>query len=68
MDATTGNWMYFNMKCSAVIYAQDPKIFGPPGSGYRSLVIYTDPDPDRTPSNNKQKMGKTLDFNFFVTF
>jgi hypothetical protein len=68
IDAATVNCMYFNMKCSAVIYSQDPKVFGPPGPGYRSLVNNTDPDPAPAPSNNKQKMGKTLDFNCFVTF
>ncbi len=51
------NWMYFNKKCSAVIYFQDPKVFGPQGSGFRNVIIRTDPAP--APSINKQKNWQT---------
>jgi hypothetical protein len=69
INATTVNCMYFNKKYSSVIYSQDPKVFGPPGSGFRSVNICAEPDPAPAPSNNKEKkLGKLLYFNCFMSF
>ncbi len=51
----------------------DPQVFGSPGSGFGSIIICTDPDPDSELGygsfhlQKKQKtLGKTFDFYSFV--